>query len=205
MPKRIPYEKHIGNRFGKLTIISFARGTRNRRLGTSVKPKYTATCECGNETTPDARAVLMGDTTSCGCIRDIMFATTHGMHGSDLYVTWKGMRGRCLNESNQSYKYYGGRGISICERWSDFANFVSDMGEKPTPAHSIDRIDNNRNYEPDNCRWATAIEQANNQRPRKSSIKEIICGFCSVTFITKDIRGAKYCNRKCYDNSRKKP
>lgn len=78
------------------------------------------------------------------------------------------MRNRCFNPKNKVFKHYGGRGISVCDRWRDsYAAFLQDMGRKPSPKHSIDRIDNDGNYEPGNCRWATAKEQNNNQRPRK--------------------------------------
>ena len=83
-----------------------------------------------------------------------------------LYATWKSMRQRCIFKDEPNYK---GRGITICERWDDFANFVEDMGEKPSPKHSIDRIDNDKGYSPDNCRWATAREQSLNKRIRKDA------------------------------------
>lgn len=81
-----------------------------------------------------------------------------------LYSTWHTMRNRCTNENNKDFSYYGGKGIRVCERWQDFANFVEDMGPKPSLKHSIDRIDSDGDYEPLNCRWATPAQQQLNRR-----------------------------------------
>lgn len=91
----------------------------------------------------------------------------HGMTRTPVYRAWVAMLQRCTNPNLPGYSEYGGRGITVCERWRDFVNFNADMGAKPTPKHSLDRIDNNGNYEPDNCRWSTPKEQINNQRHRK--------------------------------------
>ena len=88
----------------------------------------------------------------------------HGMHTHPLYHTWENMRARCNNANHTNYSWYGARGIKVCERWNDFSKFVADVGEKPTPKHTLDRIDNNGDYEPGNVRWATHLEQMHNQR-----------------------------------------
>ena len=128
-------------------------------------------CECGNEFEAQIWNVLSKRKQSCGCIRrgpKPKEVNGVSVKQHNLYATWVSMKQRCLNKNTKAYKHYGGRGITVCDRWANsFAAFVQDMGEKPSPNHSIDRINNDGPYSPDNCRWATCLEQRHNQRCRK--------------------------------------
>lgn len=148
-----------GERFGRLTV------TRDR---VSSEPRIACRCDCGTEVNPQLQNLASGRTTSCGCTR--RGEGNHRWNGAPkqhpLYDTWRGMKERCFSPANKRYADYGGRGITVCDRWrDDFWAFVADMGERPD-GHSLDRIDNDRGYEPGNVRWATASQQNYNQRAR---------------------------------------
>ena len=159
-------KRHVinsGDRFGRLTVEELSP------IKTSSHIHYRCLCDCGKRTDVDKYYLLKGSTTSCGCYRTEMNHTFHLIHGlSDTkeYGAWTGAKKRCFNPADKRSKHYMGRGITMCEEWKkDFSAFIRDMGPCPE-GKSLDRINNDGNYEPGNCRWATNIEQMNNRGAR---------------------------------------
>ena len=151
-----------GQKFGRL--IAIEKTDRRSGKGSIV---WKCKCDCGKETFVSSSSLRSGNTQSCGCLNKEL-VTTHGMKNTSEYRSWQSMKDRCYNPNYNQFKDYGGRGIIVCDRWKDsFENFFSDMGPKPSNKHSIDRIDNDGNYELGNCKWSTAREQVRNRRHQR--------------------------------------
>jgi hypothetical protein len=180
-----------GNRYGRLVVISYAGKVK-------LNPYWNCRCECGNEKKVLAISLKNGDSKSCGCLqRELIskMASSHRMARTPEYTTWALIKQRCLNKNASNYKNYGGRGITICERWLEsFENFIADMGKKPSPKHSIDRVDNELGYFKENCRWATIAQQSINKRNtviiNKSTLAELAEKY-NIKYKTLHLRFAK--------------
>ena len=154
-----------GQRFAYLSVI--------RRNGSKSNfAAWECLCDCGNVTTVAGVNLRKGHTTSCGCavVKHLLqMNCTHGQTGSPTYRSWAKMKSRCYDNQDIGFALYGGRGITVCERWQTFENFLADMGTRPS-GMTLDRVDPNGNYEPGNCKWSTALEQSRNR------------GYCLGTF-----------------------
>lgn len=187
----------VGDKVGRLTVLDIISGRHE------IPKKALCKCDCGTECVKAygdlTKPTLRARTKSCGCLRK-EFLTTHGKAGSSEYRSWYAMKTRCTNPNTRVYYRYGGRGIKVCDRWiNSFQNFFDDMGEKPSSNHSLDRINNDGDYEPVNCRWASDKEQANNKRKRRrlGTLKE--CAKCNKMFYVNpsQINQIKSCSKEC--------
>lgn len=166
-----------GKRFGRTTVVAFERFDLSKSIPagrTKRKPiaVWRCLCDCGAEHLARGGNLKSGNTASCGCLHiGGRPAERHGHYNSGSYSSWDHMNQRCRNPKNKKYPLYGGRGITVCDRWSTFSAFLEDMGERPD-GKTLDRIDPERGYSPDNCRWATVVEQNRNLRTATRTVFE---------------------------------
>jgi hypothetical protein len=151
-----------GQRFNRLTVLHRAENSKRNHV------QFLCKCDCGKEVVVISANLKNGNTKSCGCFNTetrSKLNRSHGLGKPPEYNSWRAMKARCYNASNNRYKHYGTRGIIVCDRWlNSFENFLTDMGPKPGPAYTIDRIEVDGNYERTNCKWATKREQRLNVR-----------------------------------------
>lgn len=163
--RRVNFINLQGQVYGRFTVLSFDERQKGRS-------RWFCQCQCGKIRSVDCANLRSGHSKSCGCLSSeivIKRNTTHGKNRTVEYTTWARMKTRCYDPNGSQYKNYGNRGIRVCDRWlNSFENFLADMGKRPSNQHSIERKNNNGNYEPKNCKWALPIEQANNTRKNKN-------------------------------------
>lgn len=170
----MPIKDLTGTTFGRWTVQTQVQSKGDGAI-------WRCLCQCGTERTVAAHSLLRGTSQSCGCLADekrLAATRKHQQCGTPEYAAWAGMFQRCYNHRNAQFKNYGARGVTVCDRWKDFREFLKDMGKKPSPRHSIDREKNDGNYEPENCRWALPKQQSRNTRT---------CHFITINGETKTV------------------
>jgi len=193
-----PKEDFTGRRFERLKVIRYIPSQEREGYGAKKDSRvWLCQCDCGNYIKLRTTQLKEGKAKSCGCyVKELLFEqtkknTTHGKKNTRLYSIWHGIKGRCLNETDKDYRKYGGRGIKVCKEWiDDFMNFYNwSMANGYRDDLTIDRVDNDGNYEPDNCRWITNKEQSRNRRSNtiytyKGEGKPLseLCEICGVDY-----------------------
>jgi len=158
------FKNILNNRYNRLTVIGYFGKSKNRYF-------WKCLCDCGNYAIVDRGNLIPGHSQSCGCFKKELIkksSITHGLSKTKEYAIWADIKKRCYNKNNSAYKFYGAKGITMCNKWKNsFIPFITDMGKRPSENHSIDRINTFGNYEPSNCRWTTKDIQSNNTRTNK--------------------------------------
>lgn len=173
MPADYRFKDRSGKRFGRLVVMDYAGRWKSRKF------LWKCLCDCGATIVATGNCLVTGRTTSCGCLRrEVPNHFSHGHNRVGMrtpeYRSWVAMIQRCTNSNADNFERYGAKGVKGCQRWlGSFVDFLADMGTKPTPRHTIDRINNDKGYEPGNCRWATRLQQAKNKKKKRHRSLEL--------------------------------